>query len=60
MASTSGSGSGTNVEHIGIGSLLKRPLAVPPNQRAYSWKDDQIDDLLNDIEWAMVNGKVIR
>lgn len=44
---------GTTVEHIGIGALLKRPLAVPPNQRAYSWKDDQIDDLLNDIQWAM-------
>jgi len=44
---------GTNVEHVGIGSLLSRQLAVPPNQRAYSWRDDQIEDLLNDIALAM-------
>lgn len=49
-------GSGTNVEHLGIGTLLKRPLAVPANQRAYSWKDDQIDDLVNDIKSAIDQG----
>jgi hypothetical protein len=53
MAGRSESEPGTNVVHVGIGTLLKGPLSVPPNQRAYSWKDDQIDDLLNDIGWAM-------
>ena len=53
MAGRSESEPGTNVVHVGIGTLLKGPLSVPPNQRAYSWKDDQIDDLLNDISWAM-------
>src|SRR4030095_7907438 len=39
--------------YTGIGSLLAMPLRVPPNQRAYSWKAEQINDLLNDFESAM-------
>jgi hypothetical protein len=42
--------------YIGIGSLLAMPLRVPPNQRAYSWKAEQINDLLNDFESAMAEG----
>ncbi|PYJ19215.1 MAG: hypothetical protein DME99_13280 [Verrucomicrobia bacterium] len=43
----------TPFTYIGIGSLLAMPLRVPPNQRAYSWKTEQINDLLNDFESAM-------
>jgi len=43
----------TPFTYIGIGSLLAMPLRVPPNQRAYSWKAEQINDLLNDFESAM-------
>jgi uncharacterized protein with ParB-like and HNH nuclease domain len=43
----------TPISYIGIGSLLAMPLRVPPNQRAYSWKAEQINDLLNDFESAM-------
>jgi hypothetical protein len=43
----------TPFAYIGIGSLLATPLRVPPNQRAYSWKAEQINDLLDDFESAM-------
>ncbi len=43
----------TPFAYTGIGSLLAIPLRVPPNQRAYSWKAEQINDLLNDFENAM-------
>ena len=43
----------TPFAYTGIGSLLMTPLRVPANQRAYSWKAEQINDLLNDFESAM-------
>ncbi len=43
----------TPFAYTGIGSLLATPLRVPPNQRAYSWKAEQIQDLLSDFETAM-------
>ena len=45
--------SDTPFAYVGIGSLLSTPLMVPPNQRAYSWKAEQINDLLNDFEDAL-------
>lgn len=40
----------------GIGHLLAdRYIMVPPYQRAYSWTDDQIEELLRDLSDAMRN-----
>ena len=38
----------------GIGHLLAdRYIVVPPNQRAYSWSDEQIEELLRDLSDAI-------
>ena len=44
----------TNIQHVGIGKILEtRALAVPINQRSYSWTDREIDDLWTDLKWAI-------
>lgn len=38
----------------GIGHLLRdRYIEVPPNQRAYSWTDEQVEDLFKDLSDAI-------
>jgi hypothetical protein len=45
-------------DHIGIGTALKRRrLAVPLNQREYSWKENHVQDLLQDCNRAITNNK---
>jgi hypothetical protein len=44
----------TDIAHIGIAAVLEaNRLTVPPNQRPYSWKEQQIDDLLIDLNTAI-------
>jgi hypothetical protein len=44
----------TGIHHVGIGNILEtRSLAVPTNQRSYSWTDREIDDLWTDLKWAI-------
>ena len=44
----------TEIEHIGIGKLLEtRNLAVPTNQRSYSWATEEIQELIDDISDAI-------
>jgi hypothetical protein len=38
---------------MGIGTLLKKVLAVPPNQRSYSWRKEMVLDFLRDIHQAI-------
>ncbi len=39
---------------LGLGSVLSRyRLAVPPNQREYSWKDNQVNRLFTDLAKAL-------
>ncbi|MGO8954972.1 MAG: DUF262 domain-containing protein [Rhodomicrobium sp.] len=39
---------------MGIGRLLKHGrMAVPPNQRPYSWEDQHVDALLDDLQEAI-------
>jgi hypothetical protein len=41
-------------EQIGLGAVLKRyRLAVPPNQREYSWTDKEVKKLLTDFARAI-------
>ena len=41
-------------EHKGIGAALAHNvLAVPPNQREYSWEDEHVQDLLSDFTTAI-------
>ncbi len=45
-------------EQIGLGSVLKRyQLAVPPNQREYSWGERQVTQLLLDFAKAIADGE---
>lgn len=38
-------------DHKGIGTVLRsEDLAVPVNQREYSWEEEHVNDLLNDFE----------
>lgn len=47
----------TDIAHIGIAAVLEaHRLSVPPNQRPYSWKEQQIDDLLIDLNTAIESG----
>lgn len=47
----------TDIAHIGIAAVLEaNRLSVPPNQRPYSWKEQQIDDLLIDLNTAIDGG----
>jgi hypothetical protein len=40
-----------NFQHEGIGSILRGDeLAVPLNQREYSWQEEHVQDLFNDFE----------
>jgi hypothetical protein len=44
--------------HVGIGDALKRNrLAVPLNQREYSWEEKQISDLFQDLSGAINDNK---
>lgn len=48
----------TKIIPIGIGSLLKnRTLAVPPNQRSYSWEKQHVDQFMVDIITAFKEGE---
>jgi uncharacterized protein with ParB-like and HNH nuclease domain len=48
----------TKIDHVGIGHVLETyALAVPSNQRSYSWKEEQIDDLLVDVGTAIETGE---
>src|SRR3990167_502662 len=41
-------------DRIGLGTILKRyRLAVPPNQRDYSWEDQHVKTLFNDLAEAI-------
>lgn len=45
-------------EHKGIGEALAHSqLAVPPNQREYSWEDEHVLDLLSDFTNAIDSGQ---
>lgn len=45
-------------EHKGIGEVLAHNrLAVPLNQREYSWEDEHVRDLLTDFANAIANNK---
>ena len=45
-------------EHKGIGTVLKdHRLAVPPNQREYSWEDEHVKDLFSDFANAIANNQ---
>ncbi len=45
-------------EQAGLGSILKRhQLVVPPNQREYAWKDDQVKQLFQDYAKAISDGE---
>jgi Protein of unknown function DUF262/Protein of unknown function (DUF1524) len=47
-------------EHKGIGAVLSQSvLAVPPNQREYSWEEEHITDLLQDFAHAIDEGPVV-
>lgn len=39
--------------HTGIGSILRQRLAVPVNQREFSWEADHVTALLEDLNKAM-------
>src|SRR4051812_9871732 len=42
---------------VGIGEFLKRSkFSVPDNQRSYSWKPPQIDDLFDDLNGYLNSG----
>src|SRR5262249_53230847 len=43
-----------NFSPKGIGQLLSEDrLIVPPNQRAYAWEEDQVEDLIHDFAGSM-------
>ena len=43
---------------LGTGTVLKRNrLAVPLNQREYSWTERNVQDLFQDLSEAMTSGK---
>jgi hypothetical protein len=43
-------------ENKGIGELLRRGrLTVPPNQRSYAWEDRHVENLLQDLNEAILN-----
>lgn len=45
-------------EHKGIGAVIAHNrLAVPLNQREYSWKDEHVQELLTDFANAIANNK---
>ena len=45
-------------EHKGIGSALAHNiLAVPPNQREYSWEEEHVSELLSDFTNAIDNNQ---
>ena len=45
-------------EHKGIGSAIAHNiLAVPPNQREYSWEEEHVSDLLSDFTNAIDNNQ---
>ena len=45
-----------NIDLIGIGELLSRQfLIVPPYQRDYAWKQEQVEELLTDLSDAISN-----
>jgi Protein of unknown function DUF262/Protein of unknown function (DUF1524) len=41
---------GLEYENVGFILETRAPLRVPPYQRAYSWTDDQVDDLIRDLK----------
>src|SRR4051812_22354307 len=41
------------IEDVGIGTVLKRRLIVPPNQREYSWEADHVKELFDDLQRAL-------
>jgi hypothetical protein len=45
-------------EQLGLGSVLKQnQLAVPPNQREYSWTDKEVTTILQDFARAIAEGE---
>lgn len=43
---------------VGLGTALKQnSLFVPPNQREYAWKDEQVEQLFQDYAKAIDDGK---
>lgn len=47
-----------NFEHLGIAeALLRKPLAVPLNQREYSWTEKEVGELLEDLHQAINEDK---
>ena len=52
------SGSQIEFEMLGIGTVLKRNrLAVPLNQREYSWEERHVQELFQDLTDAISSGK---
>ena len=48
----------TEFDLLGIGTVLKRNrLAVPPNQREYSWEEKNVQELFQDLAGAISSGK---
>src|SRR4051794_7035618 len=46
------------LDQVGLGAALKHnTLFVPPNQREYAWKDDQVQQLFQDFAKAISDGK---
>jgi hypothetical protein len=45
------------IDDKGIGAVLKAsvPLTVPPNQREYSWNEEHVTDLFQDLQKAIDN-----
>lgn len=45
-------------DQLGLGSVLKQnQLAVPPNQREYSWTEKEVNQLLQDFAKAITDGE---
>ena len=48
-----GSSREIKIEDVGIATVLKRRLVVPPNQREYSWEEDHVKELFDDLQRSL-------
>lgn len=54
-----GTGSSITTSVFGIGHLISdRLLAIPDYQRSYSWQTDEVTELWDDVQKAMLSGAV--
>ncbi|GHA97375.1 hypothetical protein GCM10009069_20310 [Algimonas arctica] len=44
--------SGNDFDLVGIGGVLDTPLQVPKHQREYSWQNNEVQQLLDDLSEA--------